>query len=92
MQQERPESGTPVRGRHGSTLRASANHPHPADPALLTTRIGNSSLSGVESGFPVITEPLRDHDYFPYDYVLGRKGPHRLRLAARCGAGQPASA
>jgi hypothetical protein len=32
---------------------------------LLTGRIGNPSLSGVESGFRVITERLPEDDYFP---------------------------
>jgi hypothetical protein len=31
---------------------------------LLTSRIGNTSLPRLESGFPAITEPLLDHDYY----------------------------
>ncbi len=34
-------------------------------PGLLTTRIGNPSLSAVESGLPTITKTLRERDYFP---------------------------
>lgn len=39
---------------------------------LLTSRIGNPSLSRLESGFPGITEPPLDHDYLSHGYVLGR--------------------
>jgi hypothetical protein len=31
---------------------------------LLTSRIGNPSLSRLESGFPAVTEPPLDHDYY----------------------------
>jgi hypothetical protein len=41
-------------------------------PSLLTSWLGNPSLSGVKSGFPTITESPLDRDYFPHGYVLGR--------------------
>ena len=31
---------------------------------LLTGRIGNPSLSRLESGFPAVTEPPLEHDYY----------------------------
>lgn len=40
-----------------------------AYPGCLTGRIENSSLSQVEPGFPTITKPLRNHDYFSHDFA-----------------------
>jgi len=54
---------------------------------LLTRRIGNPSLSGVECGFPAITEPLLDDDYFPHGYILRRTATQLVRIGARRGAG-----
>ena len=48
---------------------------------LLTWRIGNPSHSGMESGFPAITEPLLDCDHF--FMTTNREAPKPLCHASR---------
>jgi hypothetical protein len=50
-------------------LRVSPARNGGSNPGLLTRRIGNSSFSRLESGFPAITEPPRDHDYLRHGYA-----------------------
>ena len=54
------------------------------DSGLLTTGIGNPYPSGAESGFPAITEPLLDHDYFPMTTRSDEK--QRIGYASRLAA------
>ena len=92
---ERPGEADRWQHRHrapGRLNRGSFCRRGRADPELLTTRIGNPSLSVVESGFPAITQPQPDHDCFPHDYELGRTANPLLRIVARRGAGQPGRA
>ena len=84
---ERPGEADRWQHRHrapGRLNRGSFCRRGRADPELLTTRIGNPSLSAVESGFLAITQPQPDHDYFPHEYGLGR-------TATRCCASWPAA-